>query len=86
MPSSESPSHSIFTKPQGKVPPVIVNLPGCVVEVLMNNWSTDVELLLSERVENISCDKCGSTKVYKNYIDSAEVVHCVCECGKEWVE
>jgi hypothetical protein len=47
---------------------------------------TEDELLLSERVENISCDRCGSTKVTKNYIEVAEVVHCVCECGKEWVE
>lgn len=48
--------------------------------------SETVELLLSERVENIECDRCGSTNVYKNYIEVAEVVHCVCECGKEWVE
>ncbi len=48
--------------------------------------SETAELLLSERVENINCDSCGSSKVIKNYIDVAEVVHCVCECGKEWVE
>ncbi len=48
--------------------------------------SMEKELLLSERVENIECSKCGSTNVYKNYIDTAEVVHCICECGMEWVE
>ncbi len=48
--------------------------------------SETAELLLSERVENISCDSCGSSNVTKNYIDVAELVHCVCECGKEWVE
>jgi len=49
--------------------------------------SETAELLLSERVENIECDRCGSSNVYKKYIMVAEVVHCVCdECGKEWVE
>lgn len=48
--------------------------------------SETAELLLSERVENIRCDICGSANVFKNYIDTAEVVHCICECGLEWVE
>ncbi len=35
----------------------------------------------------MACDKCSSDKIYLNYIDSALVMHCICEsCDYEWVE
>ena len=44
----------------------------------------ELDLSLSE--EDIKCITCESTNIYRNYIPTAEVTHCICECGTEWVE
>lgn len=53
--------------------------------VVMSTKTDDaLDLLVS--VEDTRCVKCESTNVYRHYIAEHEVLHCICECGYEWVE
>lgn len=46
---------------------------------------TDAQEKPSESVD-IECSKCHSSDIDKLYIEGHDVLHCVCECGHEWVE
>lgn len=36
---------------------------------------------------DLVCPTCGSTNVQRVYIESHDVLHCMCDqCGREWVE
>ncbi len=56
------------------------------VELVAMSIKTDAESDSSLSVEDIKCTMCESTNIFRNYIPTAEVVHCICECGSEWVE
>ncbi len=56
------------------------------VELVVMSIKTGDVLDLSPSEEDIKCTTCESTNIFRNYIPTAEVVHCICECGTEWVE
>lgn len=56
------------------------------VELVAMSIKEDVESDSSPNVEDTKCTMCESTNIFRNYIPTAEVVHCICECGSEWVE
>ena len=47
--------------------------------------STERESLLLESIDD-KCSKCHSSDIERLYIEGHDVLHCVCECGHEWVE
>ena len=53
--------------------------------VAMSTKKEDVSDL-SQSEEDTKCITCESTNIYRNFIPTAEVTHCICECGSEWVE
>jgi hypothetical protein len=32
------------------------------------------------------CDKCHGTDIGAFYLEDLKLTHCICICGKEWVE
>ena len=52
------------------------------------NMLTEEELRLSQNQDtNDKCSKCHSSDITRSYVDTHDVLHCICNaCAYEWVE
>lgn len=47
----------------------------------------DVSVLLNLESDSMTCEKCGSSEIGKHWIDTQQILHCICiECNYEWIE
>ena len=37
-------------------------------------------------MSSMVCDTCHGTDIGEFYLDDLQLTHCICACGKEWVE
>ena len=56
------------------------------VEWVVMSTKTVAESVSCQSEEDTKCIKCESTNVFRNFIAEHEVLHCICECGFEWIE
>ena len=46
-----------------------------------------VSVLLNPESDFMTCEKCGSLEIGKHWIDTQQILHCICiECNYEWIE
>jgi hypothetical protein len=50
----------------------------------LRNSCLHVRLL--KRDDPMVCDHCDGTDIGAFYLEDLKLTHCICSCGKEWVE